>query len=114
MLGNPNARTNPIATEDLAEACADAVEDESFGEQSVGGPEVVTRGEIAELARAAWGRRAASIRVPAGLATFGARGLHWIHPRLAQSIEFFARVGTVDCVAASRGHRRLEAWFKQP
>ena len=111
VLGDRDARTNPIATEDLAEVCADAVDDASFGEQEVGGPEVLTRGDIATMARAAVGRRPWSYRVPAGLVLAGARGLRWLHPRLAESVEFFARVGTVDCVAPPHGQRRLEAWF---
>jgi uncharacterized protein YbjT (DUF2867 family) len=113
VLGNRDARTNPIANEDLAEVCADAVEDTSFGEQDVGGPEVVTRGEIAAMARSAVGRRPWSYRVPGGLVGAGAKAFHWLHPRLAESIEFFARVGTVDCVAPPRGHQRLEAWFQR-
>ncbi len=112
VLGDPTARTNPIATEDLAEVCADAVEDPGFGERAVGGPDVVTRRDIADLARAAAGRSAASFRVPAGLARFGAWGLRWLHPRLAESIEFFARVGTVDGIAPAHGRRSLEAWFR--
>lgn len=113
VLGQRDARTNPIATEDLAEVCADAVENPAFGERDVGGPEVITRGDIATMARAAVGRRPWSYRVPSGLVTFGARGLRWLHPRLAESVEFFARVGTVDCVAPPHGHRRLESWFQR-
>lgn len=112
VLGNPDARTNPIATEDLAEVCATAVEDDTFGERDVGGPEIVTRGEIAALARTAAGRSARSVRVPAALALFGAKGLRWVHPRLAESVAFFVRVGTVDCVAPTHGQRLLSDWFR--
>lgn len=111
VLGNPEARTNPIAVDDLAEVCSDAVEDPSFGEQEVGGPQVLTRRDIAHLARRVVGKSERSVRVPAALVSAWARCLGLVHPRLGQAMAFFVRVGQLDCVAPRHGSTRLDDWL---
>lgn len=111
VLGNPEARTNPISVEDLAEVCSDAVEDPEFGEREVGGPQVLTRRDIAHLARRVVGKSERSLRVPAMLVSAWARCLGLVHPRMGQAMAFFVRVGEVDCVAPAHGSMRLDDWL---
>lgn len=111
VIGDPSVRTNPIHPVDLAEVCADAVDDEGFGEQQVGGPQVLTRGEISALALAAVKRRGWVMRVPAGLVRAMAVPYTWVLPRMGHILRFYAAVGQRDCIAPARGSRTLEDYF---
>ena len=110
LLGDPAARTNPISEEDLAELCAAAV-DEAPEEIEAGGPDVLSRRTIAELAGEAVGRRVRIVRAPAwGVAL--ARRLVWpLSPRLSQILPFYQRVSEQDCLAEPRGKARLRDYF---
>lgn len=112
VLGDPDVRSNPIHEEDLAEICADAVCDDGFGEQTVGGPEVLTRREMAVLALEAVGRPATKVRrFPAWMARMGAIFAWPLNPRTAAILKFYAWVGTHDAVFDQRGTRRLGDYF---
>lgn len=111
-IGDGSARSNPIADEDLAEVCVRALELPP-GVQEVGGPEVLTRRELGELAFAAVGRSPRFRRVPAGaVRTIGAL-LRPLHPRLGQLLPFYAAVSTTDLVAPRVGTRTIEAFFRE-
>ena len=56
VIADGSAQVNPIHPADLASAFVDALDDGTEAEVDVGGPEVLTRLEIAELAMEAWGR----------------------------------------------------------
>lgn len=106
------ARSNPIHDADLAIACVDAIEG-AVGTIDVGGPDVLTRHEMAQLAFDAVGKPGRFRAVPAWvLRAFGllARPLH---PRLSHLIAFLATVTSKDCVAPPRGDRRLRAFFEE-
>lgn len=96
-------RSNPIADADLAVACADALEDGR--DRDVGGPDVLSRREMAELAIRAAGRGRVLALPPfflriAALAAFAL-------PRLRQLFLFFAHVMSRDLVAPVAGKHRL-------
>jgi len=106
------ARTNPIADDDLAAICVDAaLSDEPRLEIAAGGPDVVSRRVIGELAFAALGARARFRRIPAWLARGGAALLRPLHPRMAQVAAFVTALGAHDIVAPSLGRRRLADHF---
>jgi uncharacterized protein YbjT (DUF2867 family) len=111
-MGGGAARTNPIGDDDLAEICADALaSDDPALDLPCGGPEVVTRRQMAELAFAAIGRPPRVRSLPAGLM----RAAMWLgrpfHPRITQFFSFIAAISTQDLVAPSHGRRRLADAF---
>lgn len=110
LIGDGSARTNPIAEEDLAEACADVLVDRPAALE-VGGPEILTRRAIVELAFSALGRRARFVRAPAAGLQFAAVAARPVSPRMSDLLRFVARVSTRDMIAPPTGHRRLADHF---
>jgi uncharacterized protein YbjT (DUF2867 family) len=108
------AVTNPIADADLAAVCLEALaaKDRAL-EIDCGGPEVLSRRAIGELAFAAAGRPVRFRAVPAPLLRLaGALGRPF-HPRISQFVSFLAAISTRDLVAPGRGTRRLADAFRQ-
>lgn len=112
VVGRGDARTNPVDERDVARACVDALEG-GARELSVGGPEVYTRREIAELAFAALGRRPKITSVPAGLMRTLVSPVRLFDRRLWELLEFGIAVGTVDVVAPATGTHSLRDYFRQ-
>ena len=113
QIGRGEVRLNPIAEEDLAEVCVDAALAPDPRDREVGGPEVLTRRQVAELACAAVGRKSRVLRVPAWAARAGAACLTPLHPRMAQMLGFAASIYRADMVAPAAGHRRLGDYFAE-
>lgn len=112
VIGDGRARSNPIDERDLAAVVAGAA---SSADRIVeaGGPDVLTRAEMALLAEKAVGRRVRIVHSPPGLWTASARALKRLQPRLSELFEFAAAVSTNDAVAPQRGRRRLEDHFRE-
>lgn len=111
LIGNPEARTNPIADSDLARLCVAALA-EPPRERTVGGPEILTRRRIAELAFEALGKPPRFISLPNWLVrTLGA--LTWpISPRVAELTSFFLEVSSRDCLGEASGTSRLGDYLR--
>jgi uncharacterized protein YbjT (DUF2867 family) len=111
-IGDGRARTNPIGDDDLAALCMGAI---TSGEPALtvdaGGPDVVTRHAIAEMAFAAAGTPPRFRRVPPWLGRVGAACLRPLHPRVGQFAAFIAAISTTDLVAPARGRERLTDAF---
>jgi uncharacterized protein YbjT (DUF2867 family) len=112
LIGDGSAHTNPVDERDVAIACADAILSEER-EVAIGGPEVLSRRRIAELAFEALGKpaRISSISVGAFGALTAPIGL--INRRLQALCAFGAAVSTIDCIAPRSGHRTLAAYFAE-
>ena len=111
-IGDGTARTNPIADDDLAAVCMEAIASAGAAEAiDVGGPEVVTRRGIVDLAAAALGRTAKVRRVPPWLARAGSAGFRLVHPRMGQFARFIVAISTLDLIAPAHGHARLGPAF---
>jgi len=107
-IGGGDARTNPIADEDLADVCIEAiVSDDARQDIAAGGPDVMTRRQIGELAFGALGATPRFRRVPTWLARVGAAMLRPLHPRMSQVTSFIAALCAHDVVAPRMGSRRL-------
>jgi uncharacterized protein YbjT (DUF2867 family) len=111
-IGTGATRTNPIADDDLADVCADALDaGDAALEVDCGGPETMTRREMAEGAFAALGRPPRIRSLPAGplrLATWLGRPFH---PRITQFLRFLVEISTRDLIAPAHGTRRLTDAF---
>ena len=111
--GDGRAKTNPVHPCDVAQACVDALGARSGTSISVGGPDVLTRQEIALLAFEAIGRRPRVMHVPEWVLLGAGRVLSPVHPRLSEFLEFGVRVFTNECVAPCLGRHRLRDYFAE-
>jgi len=112
IIGGGNAKTSPIHDADVAKICVDAI-DGTVMEQTVGGPEIFTRKEIAELACQALGKKPQTLPLPAFV--FGLMG-NLIAPfdkRMRDLIEFIGAVSVSDAVAPAVGTSRLADYFDE-
>lgn len=112
VIGNGLARTNPVHQADVAEQLLKHLES-GPDEMSVGGPEIFSRREIAELAFRILGKQPRVFRVPAIAFRLGAKGLRLANPRLGELFEFVAAVSVFDGIAPSIGRLRLEDHFRK-
>jgi uncharacterized protein YbjT (DUF2867 family) len=113
VIGDGRARTNPIHDEDLAAACVAALERPDNAELPIGGPEVLTRREVLELAHSALGTPPRLRFAPAWAVRGAARLIRPLAPRLGELAQFLAVVSTSDFVAPAHGERRLGDYFRE-
>lgn len=111
-IASGQARTNPIHHADVAHAIV-AVLERGATDVPIGGPDVLSRKQIAELAFAVQGKRPLLVPVPAFVFRFAAFVLTFIHPRLSQMLAFVLSVSTHDCIAPVAGDRHLADYFKE-
>ncbi len=112
IVGDPDARSNPIHDDELAVACADALE-AGVEEVDVGGPQILTRREEVELANDAAGRGRVAKQMPAAITRGGALLLRPIDPRRAATLDMAHRVCSVDMIAPAHGERRLGDYLRE-
>lgn len=111
LIGDGSAKTNPISARDVARAAAMYLEG-GPEDVSLGGPEILTRRRIAELAAAAAGKRPVFLSAPAAIARMNGRIVGMWQPRLSELIEFAAAVSTQDCIAPAFGTDGLSDYFE--
>lgn len=113
LFGEGNLKLNPIHGADLAEVCVDAI-DSSEKEIVIGGPDLLTQNEIAELALNAWDKPIKIMHLPDWT-----RRLTIVMARTFTSsktygpIEFFMTAMSVDNIAPCYGSRHLEDFFRE-
>ncbi len=112
LVGDGQARTNPVHERDVAAACVEALGG-GPGDVELGGPEVLTRRQIVELAFAALGKRPRLVRLsPWLMRTMGT--LLWpLQPRLGELMHFFAAVAATSALAPAHGSMRLSEYFAE-
>lgn len=107
-----DVRVAPIHGADLARFCLEQVGDDS-GSWDVGGPDVLTYRQIAELAAVALGRRCVTVTIPLRVV----RAAVWVAARLgerpADLAQFFADGLTRDAIGERYGNRQLDAYFRE-
>jgi uncharacterized protein YbjT (DUF2867 family) len=110
LIGDGAAHTNPIDERDVAKTCVDAILlDEP--ELSVGGPEVLSRRGIAEMAFAAIGKRPRISTISPAAFSALTRPLSLVNRRLHALCAFGASVSTIQIVAPRSGERTLAEYF---
>ncbi|MDV8009455.1 SDR family oxidoreductase [Rhodococcus sp. IEGM 1318] len=109
-LGEGGHRLNLIHGADLAAFCIDHLGDES-GQWDVGGPEVYSYHEIVDLAFAAVGKHARTVRVPVRVV----RPTLWVAdrlgPRMSSLTRFFLEGLQRDSVGEQTGTHHLAEYF---
>lgn len=113
VIGDGACATNPIHEADVSVVAADGVADTASGlrEVSIGGPDAMTRREIAALAFQALGETPRLVQVPGGLVRATGHALRAVNPRAAHFTLFVAHVMTHPCIAPQVGTRRLSTYF---
>ena len=106
------AKTNPIHDRDLAQVCADAIEGKT-DDIDAGGPEVLTRRQIGELAFAAVGKPPRFRQTPPWLIGTASKLMKPFHPRIADLTDFFGSIMQGDFVAPVHGQRTHGAYFSE-
>lgn len=111
MIGDGSAATNPVHELDVAEAVLRAVEAPGPIELELGGPETLTRRQIAEAAFTALALPPRFIPLPVWLM----RAIAWFYGlfnrRMGELLRFVILVSTHRSVAPALGKRRLLDYF---
>lgn len=112
LFGKGGFVSNPIHGEDLATFCVEKMEDQP-GTYPVGGPDLLTQRQIAELAFDALGMKHKITSVP----VFAANATKWFLRNFTKQtfygpIEFFLTVLTMDMKAPTYGQIHLGDYFK--
>lgn len=106
LIGRGDARTNPIHPEDAARIC---IEHLFSGPEVIeaGGPEVLTRREIAERIFQHIGEEPSLYRVPGFILSLTGNLTRPFNPHKANLLEFLPAVSRTDVVAPDVGSLRL-------
>jgi uncharacterized protein YbjT (DUF2867 family) len=112
LVGDGSNRMSPIHGRDLAGICADIVEADDT-EVEVGGPEVITQREAAELAFDVLGKRAKITVVPIRLARGLGRGIGLVSKQFGDLAEFIVVAGEVAGVGPPLGSTTLRTYFER-
>ena len=112
LFGHGKFKLNPIHGEDLAKVCVDLMI-EGVKEESVGGIDILSQNELAEMALKAWGNSIKIIHLPDWIRRFTI----WLLRTFTSSktygpIEFFLTLMAEDNIANSYGNKRLANYFK--
>jgi uncharacterized protein YbjT (DUF2867 family) len=114
IIAGGGAETNPLAESEFAEVCRDAIfSPDTALERDVGGPEVLTRRQIAALAFEAVDRRPRFVGAPGWMMTAFTTVARPFNPRLAELLAFVAAASTTRCVAEKYGLMRLSKYLRE-
>lgn len=113
LIGSGETRVNPIHGADLAEVVATVLASEApIAELPVGGPEVFSQREVAELMFRVLGTRPRYGHLSPGLLRLLAGLARPVSPNAWALLRMFAGFGLHDGVAPLFGTRRLEDFFR--
>ncbi|RAJ11315.1 SDR family oxidoreductase [Arenibacter echinorum] len=112
IFGKGKKKINPIHGADLAQVCVDAI-NSNKKEIAVGGPDILTHYEVAEMALLASGKPINIIHLPHWLR----KSIIWIMRTFTSSktygpIEFFLTLMAEDAIAPRYGSHRLSHFFQ--
>jgi len=112
LFGNGSKQINPIYGADLATATAEAVE-AGLAWLDVGGPDIFTQREVAELAFASIGKPARITLLPDIIRRITLHVLPFVTPRrISGPARFFLSALALDMVGACHGTRSLKDHFE--
>ncbi|CAM3331192.1 SDR family oxidoreductase [Zobellia roscoffensis] len=113
LFGSGEQKFNPIHGQDLAAACIDAIGSVKT-EIGIGGPDILTHNEVAQMALLANGKPINIVRFPHAIRKF----VLWCFRTFTSSktygpIEFFLTFMGDDAIAPRYGCHRLSTFFQQ-
>jgi uncharacterized protein YbjT (DUF2867 family) len=110
LFGDGSKRTNPIHGADLAKRCIDAI-DCGETEIEIGGPEVLTWREIANVAFAVQDKRPKITTIPLWVVRPVISVMQLLNRHQAELLAFFSTMATRDVIGPANGSRTLQAHF---
>ncbi|MAL18730.1 MAG: NAD-dependent dehydratase [Balneola sp.] len=113
LFGNGESKLNPIHGADLAEVCVQAIAQKDK-EIAVGGPDILTQNEIAEMALYAWNKPADIVHLPGWMRSLMLNTAKIFLPEQRYGpLEFFLTLMARDSIATRYGNHRLQDFFNQ-
>jgi uncharacterized protein YbjT (DUF2867 family) len=113
LFGKGDYKINPIHGADLAEVCVEAIHNHQK-EIDVGGPDILSQNEIAEMALRAWSKKTKIVHLPDWIRKM----IIWLSRTFTSSktygpIEFFLTLMAIDNVAPKYGKHQLAHYFNK-
>ena len=112
IIGPGDNRFNPVHGADVAQAAVDAVDSTEI-DHGIGGPDVFTQVEAAELAFEVLNKKPKLTHVPMWLARFLVRFIRLLSKQFGDLADFIVTAGEIDGVAPRNGQRSLRAHFEE-
>ena len=113
LFGKGNLKSNPIHGKDLAIECVDAIDGE-FKEFNIGGPQVLTQNEIAEIACDAAHKKPSIVHLPDWIRRVILKAARvFMNDQKYGPIEFFMTVMAMDMIAPEYGRHTLKAYYDE-
>ena len=112
LIGKGNVRMNPIHGADLAKVCVDAVKSQEK-EINIGGPEIFTYRQIAELAFDVLNKKVKISSIPVSLVNLVIKITSVFSKQTADLLKFFATAMTKENIAPAFGEHKLRDYFEE-
>jgi len=113
LFGDGKLKLNPIHGKDLAKSVVDAINQDGK-EINIGGPEMLSQNEIAELALKACGKSIKIVHLPDWIRKFALWSVRtFTSSKTYGSIEFFMTTMVMDMQAPQFGKHKLEDFFNE-
>jgi len=113
LFGDGEFKLNPIHGADLAEVCVQAIA-RNESEIEVGGPDILTHNEIAEMAMCAWNKPSKIIHLPTIFRILAIKAVRFFTSQKTYGpLEFFLTLMGRDSIATRHGSHRLQDFFNQ-
>lgn len=111
LFGDGKLKLNPIHGKDLAKEVVDAISQDKR-ELNIGGPDLLSQNEIAELALKAYGKAIKIVHLPDWIRKFTLWSVRtFTSSKTYGPIEFFMTTMVMDMVAPQFGNHKLEDFF---
>jgi uncharacterized protein YbjT (DUF2867 family) len=110
LIGSGHNKVNPIHGADLAVTCVDAM-DSTNREIDVGGPQILSYRQIAELALEAQGKPARITSVPMWVLRLAIGATRVFSRHQADLLDFFTTASTIEFVAPPTGSHTLREYY---
>ena len=111
LFGDGKLKLNPIHGKDLAKEVVSAINQDKK-EFNIGGPDLLSQNEIAELALKAYGKKIKIVHLPDWIRKFALWCVRtFTSSRTYGSIEFFMTTMVMDMTAPLFGEEKLEDFF---
>ncbi len=112
IVGPGNNRFNPVHGADVARVAVESVTSKAI-DHGVGGPDVYTQCEAAELAFEVLGKPAKLTHIPMWLARGGVRLIGLLSTQFGDLADFIVTAGEIDGVAPQNGKHSLRSHFEE-
>jgi len=113
LFGDGKLKLNPIHGEDLAKAVVDSI-NQGENEINIGGPDMLSQNEIAELALKAYGKPVKILHIPDWIRKFALWSVRtFTSSKTYGPLEFFMTTMVMDMQAPQYGNHKLEDYFNE-